>query len=131
MAVMVAALVVRGFLKDVEDNVASGLAHTWEWSGELMNSVLFVIMGIVITLGMFETHWLAMLIAIGAALVARAIAINMAIYSGLGRPARCYCPRTGLVATNGTGLLVHGAINGVRRGAVQSPRTGHDQHSDY
>lgn len=77
MAVMVAALVVRGFLKDVENSVASGLAHTWEWSGELMNSVLFVIMGIVITLGMFKTHWLAMLIAIGAALIARAIAISV------------------------------------------------------
>ncbi|MEM1402596.1 MAG: sodium:proton antiporter [Pseudomonadota bacterium] len=75
MAVMVAALVVRGFLKDVESSVAEGLAHTWEWSSELLNSILFVIMGIVITLGMFESHWLAMLIAIGAALAARLVAI--------------------------------------------------------
>ncbi|MFK8041902.1 cation:proton antiporter [Congregibacter sp.] len=75
MAVMVAALIARSFLKEVENTVASGLAHTWAWSGELLNSILFVIMGLVITLGMFESHWLAMLIAIGAALIARLCAV--------------------------------------------------------
>jgi CPA1 family monovalent cation:H+ antiporter len=76
MAVVVAAIVVRGFLKEVEDSVASGLTHTWEWSSELLNSILFVIMGLTITLGMFETHWLAMIIAIVAALVSRLVAIG-------------------------------------------------------
>ena len=75
MAVMVSALIARGFLKEVENTVASGLTHTWEWSSELLNSVLFVIMGLVITFGMFESHWLAMLIAIAAALVARLCAV--------------------------------------------------------
>lgn len=75
MAVMVAALIARAFLKDVEDNVAAGLSHTWEWAGELLNSMLFVIMGLVITLGMFESRWLAMLIGIAAALAARAVAV--------------------------------------------------------
>ncbi|MEM9757780.1 MAG: sodium:proton antiporter [Pseudomonadota bacterium] len=76
MAVVVAAIVVRSFLKEVENTVAGGLSHTWTWSGELLNSVLFVIMGLTITLGMFSSHWLAMLIAIGAALIGRIAGIT-------------------------------------------------------
>jgi len=76
MAVMTAALVAHGFLSEVEDSVAGGLHHTWEWLGELFNSLLFVIMGLVVTAGMFASHWLAMMIAIVAALVARASAVG-------------------------------------------------------
>lgn len=88
MAVMVSALIARRFLKEVENTVASGLTHTWEWSSELLNSILFVIMGLVITLGMFESHWLAMLIAIAAALIARLCAVTAcsAITGRTGRP---------------------------------------------
>lgn len=75
MTVMTAALVVRGFLKEVEDSLASGISHTWEWASYLLNSILFVIMGLVITTDMFRSHWLAMLIAIAAGLVARAVAV--------------------------------------------------------
>ena len=75
MTVITAALVVRGFLKEVEDGLASGVGHTWEWSGELLKSTLFVIMGLVITTDMFRDHWLAMAIAIAAALIARALAV--------------------------------------------------------
>ncbi|MEO1078783.1 MAG: sodium:proton antiporter [Pseudomonadota bacterium] len=76
MAVVVAAIVVRSFLKEVENTVAGGLSHTWTWSGELLNSVLFVIMGLTITLGMFTSHWLAMLIAVVAALIGRVAGIT-------------------------------------------------------
>ncbi len=76
MAVVVAAIVVRTFIKEVENTVASGLSHTWTWSGEMLNSVLFVIMGLTITLGMFTSHWLAMLIAIVAALLGRIAGIT-------------------------------------------------------
>lgn len=88
MAVMVAALIARGFLKEVESSVASGLTHTWEWTSEMLNSVLFVIMGLVITLGMFETRWLAMLMAIAAVMVARTVAVlSCGTLSGLtGKP---------------------------------------------
>lgn len=88
MAVMTAALIARGFLKEVEGTVASGLTHTWEWTSELLNSVLFVIMGLVITLGMFESRWLAMLMAIAAVMIARAVAVlSCGAVSGLtGKP---------------------------------------------
>lgn len=75
LAVMFAALITRSMLAGVEDSVAAGLGATWEWLGELFNGLLFIVMGLVITVGMFESHWLAMLIAIAAALVARACAV--------------------------------------------------------
>lgn len=77
MAVTFAALVLRWNLSEVEDTVASGVHHTWAWLGELFTSILFVIMGLTITVGMFTSHWLAMLIAIAAALIARAAAVGV------------------------------------------------------
>ncbi len=104
IAVMFAALVSRGFLSEVEDTVAEGLPHTWDWLGELFNNLLFVIMGLVITVGMFETHWLAMLVAIGASLVARALAVGAC---GLAVQARTYnIPRGWQI------LLVWGGLRG-------------------
>ncbi len=77
MAVMVSALVVRWCLSEVEDTVAQGVGITWDWLGLFFNSILFVIMGLVITVDMFREQWLAMLIAIGAALFARASAVGV------------------------------------------------------
>ncbi len=75
MAVMFAALVLRSALTEVEEQVAPGTLFTWEWLGQVFTSLLFVLMGLVITLGMFRDMWLAMLIAIVAALAARACAV--------------------------------------------------------
>ncbi len=84
MSVMMTALITRFALKEVEDTIASGVPVTWDWLGLFFNSLLFVIMGLVITVAMFKEQWLAMLIAIVASLVARALAV---IVSGvLSRP---------------------------------------------
>lgn len=80
MTVMMAALVTRFALKEVEDTVADGIAPTWEWLGLYFNSILFVIMGLVITLSMFQEQWLAMVIAILATLVARAISVVLSCF---------------------------------------------------
>ena len=77
MAVMASALIIRFLLAEVEATVAEGVGFTWDWLGLFFNSVLFVIMGLVITLDMFQERWLAMLIAIAAALVARGIAVGV------------------------------------------------------
>jgi CPA1 family monovalent cation:H+ antiporter len=77
MAVMAAALVVRWSLSEVENTLAAGVGQTWDWLGLLFNSLLFVIMGLVITVDMFREQWLAMLIAVAAALVARACAVGV------------------------------------------------------
>jgi CPA1 family monovalent cation:H+ antiporter len=75
MAVMATALIVRWSLSEVEDTLAHGAGITWEWLGLFFNTLLFVIMGLVITVDMFREQWLAMLIAIAAALIARASAV--------------------------------------------------------
>jgi CPA1 family monovalent cation:H+ antiporter len=77
MAVMAAALVVRWSLSEVENTLAAGVGQTWDWLGLLFNSLLFVIMGLVVTVDMFREQWLAMLIAVAAALVARACAVGV------------------------------------------------------
>lgn len=75
MAVMMSAIILRTLLSEVETIVAKSVADTWEWLGQAFNSVLFVIMGLVITINMFIDQWLAMIIAIAASLVARAIVV--------------------------------------------------------
>jgi monovalent cation:H+ antiporter, CPA1 family len=62
------------FGKQQHDSL-SGIADTWDWLGSLFNGILFVLMGLTITFEMFSAQWLAMLIAIGAALIARAGAV--------------------------------------------------------
>ena len=74
LAVMMTAIVTRFMLREVEAFVAEGFAGTWEWLGVYFNSILFAIMRLVIALAMFRDQWLAMLVAIGAAIVARVIA---------------------------------------------------------
>jgi len=53
----------------------TGNKYLWSMLAHVANVSVFVIVGAVITLGMFEQRWLAMLIAIAALLVARAISI--------------------------------------------------------
>lgn len=76
MAVMVTAIVTKYSLKEVESTVAHGISETWEWLGLFLNNLLFVIMGLVMTLAMFQEQWLAMVIAILATLIARAITVK-------------------------------------------------------
>lgn len=75
MSVMIAALVAKASLQEVEDEVMPGVHLTFQWLGLFLNSLLFVIMGLVVTVSMFAERWLAMLIAIAASLLARAVSV--------------------------------------------------------
>ncbi len=75
MAVMFAALVLRSRLEGGDQSLVDGTEFTWAWLGKVFTSLLFVLMGLVITLGMFRDMWLAMGIAIASALLARACAV--------------------------------------------------------
>ncbi|WP_277345562.1 cation:proton antiporter [Pseudomaricurvus alkylphenolicus] len=74
MAVMSAAMLTRVRLGQSAQHCA-GVDLTWEWLGLVLNTLLFALMGLVLTLDMFVEQWLAMLIAIGAALLARLAAV--------------------------------------------------------
>ena len=49
--------------------------YLWSVIGHIANAIVFIIMGVTVTLSMFEERWLAMLIAIGAVLAARAVSV--------------------------------------------------------
>jgi len=71
MSVMVAAMIGRFGLREQEHSFLEGVSVTWDWLGLLMNTLLFALMGLVITVDMFREQWLAMLIAVIAACLAR------------------------------------------------------------
>ena len=76
LAVTIAAITTRFALDKAETTVVKGVSETWEWLGLFFNSLLFVIMGLVVTFAMFKERWLAMLIAIAASIIARAVAVT-------------------------------------------------------
>lgn len=104
LAVMMTAIVTRVMLREVQASVTEGIAGTWEWLGTYFNSVLFAIMGLVVTLAMFRDQWLAMLIAIGAAVVARLVGVGVSCL--LARPL------SEPVSLPWQGLLVWGGLRG-------------------
>ena len=104
LAVMMTAIVTRVMLREVQASVTEGIAGTWEWLGTYFNSVLFAIMGLVVTLAMFRDQWLAMLIAIGAAGVARVVGVGVSCL--LARPL------SEPVSLPWQGLLVWGGLRG-------------------
>lgn len=76
MAVMTSAMVARHWLSDRE-TITQGVSDNWNWLGLSFNCILFVMMGLVVTVDMFVEQWLAMLVAIGAAIVGRLAAVPL------------------------------------------------------
>jgi CPA1 family monovalent cation:H+ antiporter len=75
MSVMSAAMLSRILLKEHEDTLLRDTASSWDWLGLLFNALVFVLLGLVINLAMFREQWLAMLVAIVAALIARGVVV--------------------------------------------------------
>ena len=74
MSTLAAAIVMSLMLRsESSEKVVDRNAYLWDVIGHIANAIVFIIMGVTITLGMFEQRWLAMLIAIAAVLTARAI----------------------------------------------------------
>ena len=51
------------------------VSQLWQLQGYMANVIVFILMGVTITIGMFQDQWLAMLIGIGAATISRAAVI--------------------------------------------------------
>ena len=74
MSTLAAAIVMSVMLKkESGENAVDNNEYLWDVIGHIANAVVFIIMGVTVTLSMFEERWLAMLIAIAAVLTARAI----------------------------------------------------------
>jgi len=76
MAVLVTGLILghksQSFVKDSDSGFVQEL---WEFNSYVANALVFLLMGVTVTLGMFEERWLAMLIGIAGVLIARAAGI--------------------------------------------------------
>jgi len=77
LSVMAAAITAKILLdrycedKALEHNIEA----SWEWLALFFNSLIFVLMGLVLNFTMFVDQWLAIIIAIVAMLVSRAIVV--------------------------------------------------------
>jgi len=77
MAVMSAAIVTRVLLREHEQALLSDLTGTFNWVDMLLNSIIFSLLGLVVTWEMLSHQWLAIIIGIVAALVARFITVYL------------------------------------------------------
>lgn len=76
MAVLVTGLMVgHAMRRDSRVQPESFVPRLWEFTAYVANALVFLLMGVTVTLGMFEERWLAMLIGIASVLIARAIGI--------------------------------------------------------
>ena len=75
MAVLVAGLLLGSTGHQQNDMRDGFVGQLWEFNAYLANTLVFLLMGITITVGMFEERWLAMLIGIAGILIARALGI--------------------------------------------------------
>lgn len=74
MSTLAAAIAMSVMLnRHSSDSALMKTDYLWEVTGHVANAFVFIIMGVTITVSMFEERWLAMIIAIIAVLVARAI----------------------------------------------------------
>jgi CPA1 family monovalent cation:H+ antiporter len=76
MAVLIAGLIMgRMIHNDFQDERGSFIDTFWGFNVYVAEALVFLLMGVTVSLNMFEERWLAMLIGIGAILIARAIGV--------------------------------------------------------
>ena len=76
MAVLVSGLLLGYRSRHTTTGEQSGFEQElWEFNAYVANALVFLFMGVTVTLGMFEERWLAMLIGIAGILIARATGI--------------------------------------------------------
>ena len=75
ITVVTTALVARPGLRKFEQAFLQDTDVTWNWLGDTFIALVFTLMGLLIVPAMFVDQWLAILIAIVAALLARAATV--------------------------------------------------------
>lgn len=76
MAVLVTGLIMgRVIHNDFQDERGSFVDTFWGFNVYVAEALVFLLMGVTVSLNMFEERWLAMLIGIAAILIARAVGI--------------------------------------------------------
>lgn len=81
IATLVAALIAqKAFL--AHSHFQQSMHKSWELIAYIANLAVFFLLGLTVTLDMFASHWLAMLVGIVAALIARILSSYLAIAVG-------------------------------------------------
>lgn len=76
MAVLITGLIMgRVIHNDFQDERGTFVDNFWDFNLYIAEALVFLLMGVTITLGMFEERWLAMLIGIVAIIMARAVGV--------------------------------------------------------
>jgi CPA1 family monovalent cation:H+ antiporter len=88
-----------------EEDIAFAL-DSWQILGFCANAMLFFVVGMSITVQMFQNHWLAMLVGVVAALVSRAAIV----FLGIGPISRI--PGVGKLSYSEQSLMMWGGIRG-------------------
>lgn len=106
IAVVVTAIAARLVLRDFRHEFLRDAESTWHWLGETFIGLTFTLMGLVVVPAMFFDQWLAIGIAIAAALAARAATVYLCSpLSTLLMPGRA-------IPRNWNPLLVWGGLRG-------------------
>ena len=75
VSVLAGGLYLGEFYRNNRTNKDKFSANLWEFNAYIANAILFILVGVTITFAMFTGQWLAMLIGIVAATVARAVVV--------------------------------------------------------
>jgi CPA1 family monovalent cation:H+ antiporter len=89
VAVLFAALLFKKVAHNSLKDVHTGLHDIWESLGFIANIFVFVLLGLVVSLNMFSEMWLAIILAIVGAFIARIAAVYLSIglnHYTLGQP---------------------------------------------
>lgn len=79
MAVLIVGLGFGEMLRKQELKIKEKLNSIWQFNGQLAESLIYLLLGITVTWGMFEQQWLAMLLGIAAVLIARALGLLVTV----------------------------------------------------
>jgi len=105
MAVLVTGLFISWErCKRVEESVF--VEKLWEFNAYIANILIFLLVGITITIAMFTSHWLAMLIGIVAVLIARALGIFVIL------PLACKLPTVEPISRGYQSIIFWGGLRG-------------------
>lgn len=75
IAVLAAAILFCHACGKYQRSITQGVVRLWETLAFLVNTIVFFLLGLVVTPGMFTERWLAMLVGIFAALTGRALSV--------------------------------------------------------
>ena len=106
VAVLSAGLVLGEFCRKKPQGDHLFAAEFWELNAYIANAILFILVGVTVTVSMFSSQWLAMLVGIGAATVVR-----FAVVYGL-FPIFCLLPKVEPCDKHYKQVLMWGGLRG-------------------